>query len=327
MFLFIALISCNTNNDYEFEDKLYDCIINSNKNVNIEKKVKQLEKIFIKYEILSNSRGKSYVEFINRIFKLKSFSSLISDKLKEELKPFENIPDKITCLDTTILFDTIAARNSRLHVMTYAFEKALSESDISEPIGLIAFKYLTEDDFNHKFYKITFLLFLTKYILNPDIFYDSGMKRKLPPISKEDSEPVEIKERNIMIVFVGSENKIFVNNTEIKIKELNKMVKIFLLNPDNDKNLPEKKEIDLPKVGKIKVSKGIISFQTDRNTSYELYFQVQNELVRAINELRDDFSIKIFNKNFDNLTDEDKDIVSKVYPLCISEVEPRRMRK
>ena len=36
--------------------------------------------------------------------------------------------------------------------------------------------------------------------------------------------------------------------------------------------------------------KHVISVQTDRGTSYNVYFQVQNELVRAYNELRDELS-------------------------------------
>jgi len=55
--------------------------------------------------------------------------------------------------------------------------------------------------------------------------------------------------------------------------------------------------------------------------------QVQNELVRAVNDLRDDFAQKNFSKNFDDLSHEDQEIVRKVFPLAISEAEPRRMTK
>ena len=75
----------------------------------------------------------------------------------------------------------------------------------------------------------------------------------------------------------------------------------FFTNPTNNVNLPEmeEKEIQFPPgsssmlpadgtwVGN--VSKGVISLQNDRSTTYGKYLQVQNELVAAVNELRNDF--------------------------------------
>ena len=325
-FLLLILLSCNSqNNKYEFEDKLYNCVIESYKDINIEKKVRLLEKIYIKYEFLDDSKGKSYVNFINRIFEQGNFLVLISEELKDELKPFDIIPDRLTCLDTTIMFDTIASRNSRLSVITDAFKEIVSAGNISEPIEFIAFKNMTEDDFNHKFYKSTFLLFLTKFIQNPDFFSgtNTGIQRKLPPI--ENNKQTEINERNIMIVYVNAENVIFIDEQKVEIEDINQKTKIFYLNPKNDKNLPKKKEIDLPIIGKTKISKGIISLQTERNTRYEKYLQVQNELVRAINELRDDFAKEHFNTHYEDLPKTKQEIVNKVFPLSISEAEPRRM--
>ena len=47
------------------------------------------------------------------------------------------------------------------------------------------------------------------------------------------------------------------------------------------------------------VSKGVISLQNDRSTTYGKYLQVQNEIVAAVNELRDNFSNLYFDKDFD----------------------------
>ena len=70
-------------------------------------------------------------------------------------------------------------------------------------------------------------------------------------------------------------------------------------------------------------SKGVISLQNDRGTSYQAYIAVQNELVKAVNELRDEFSRANFGKKFARLTEEEQDIVKKAVPQNISEAEPK----
>ena len=91
----------------------------------------------------------------------------------------------------------------------------------------------------------------------------------------------------------------------------------------NDPNLPEKEVQDIEGFGEYPVSKGIISLQNDRGTSYQAYIAVQNELVKAVNELRDDFSRKNYSKVFSQLTEEQQGIVKKAVPQFISEAEPK----
>jgi hypothetical protein len=71
------------------------------------------------------------------------------------------------------------------------------------------------------------------------------------------------------------------------------------------------------------VSKGVISLQNDRGTSYQAYIAVQNELVKAVNELRDDFSMREFGKKFSRLSEDQQEIVKKAIPQNISEAEPK----
>ena len=99
-------------------------------------------------------------------------------------------------------------------------------------------------------------------------------------------------------------------------------MKEFLSNPADSPELPEKeaKEIE----GKTyMVSKGVISLQNDRGTSYQAYIAVQNELVKAVNELRDEFSLQEYGRPFVRLSKDEQEIVKKVVPQNISEAEPK----
>ena len=72
----------------------------------------------------------------------------------------------------------------------------------------------------------------------------------------------------------------------------------------------------------VPVSKGVISLQNDRGTSYKAYIAVQNELVKAVNELRNEFSMANFGKTYARLDEEQQGWVKKAVPQIISEAEP-----
>ena len=117
----------------------------------------------------------------------------------------------------------------------------------------------------------------------------------------------------------------------IALNQLKDIAKEFIVNPMDDENLPEKvnKEIELPEGGKwvYPVSEGVISLQTTRDTGYQSYIMVQNELTRAFNEVRDEVATRKFGSKFAELSEEQRNAVSKAVPLKISEAEPRNIKK
>ena len=117
----------------------------------------------------------------------------------------------------------------------------------------------------------------------------------------------------------------------IGLRQLKDKAKEFFLNPMDDENLPEKvnKEIQLADGGTwvYPESQGVISLQTTRDTNYQSYIMVQNELTRAFNEVRDEVAIRKFGAKFMELSADERDAVSKAVPMKISEAEPRNIKK
>ena len=72
---------------------------------------------------------------------------------------------------------------------------------------------------------------------------------------------------------------------------------------------------------------GVVSLQTTRDTGYQSYIMVQNELTRAFNEVRDEVAMKKFGAKFSELSEDQRNAVSKAVPLKISEAEPRNIKK
>lgn len=170
---------------------------------------------------------------------------------------------------------------------------------------------------------ISFLL-LTFFLLTSSINTDQGIQRKLPPPPKKQMEDTKVHKRDVLVVLVNMNDQIMVNSEFLPdVKMLKDKTKEFIANPGNDETLSEKKKVYIQELGSEEsVSKGVVSLQNDRGTSYEMYIAVQNQLTAAFNELRDEFSNARFGKNFNNLNNAQRKGVQKVIPINISEAEP-----
>jgi biopolymer transport protein ExbD len=170
---------------------------------------------------------------------------------------------------------------------------------------------------------IAFLL-LTFFLLTTTMDQNLGMPRRLPPLIEDEQEkPPEINKRNILQVRVNSADLLLVNSKPMEVQLLKDEVKTFLLNPKDDVDKPEKEVKNIELIGEVSVGKGVVSLQTDRGTSYNMYMAVQNEIMKAYSELRNEFSISRFQSPYAKLTEDQQKAVRVVYPLNISEAEPR----
>jgi len=175
---------------------------------------------------------------------------------------------------------------------------------------------------------IAFLL-LCYFLMTSTMDQQSGLQRRLPPMpdNNQKVEDQKVNRRNIVIVRINSADRLFAGNEAVDISQLKDKMKEFLSNPTDDPNLPEKEVKEIPGYGSYPVSKGVISLQNDRGTSYQAYISVQNELVKAVNELRDEFSKAKWGKVFNLLTEDQQDIVKEAIPQNISEAEPKDVSK
>ncbi len=158
---------------------------------------------------------------------------------------------------------------------------------------------------------------------------EEGIARQLPPIPPEDQkvEDQQVNRRNIIQVKINSNDRLLAGGVPMDVSQLKDKIKEFMTNPNDDPNLPEKEVKEVKGIGPVPVSKGVISLQNDRGTTYQAYITVQNELVKAINELRDDFSMRTFGKKFAKLDEEQQDAVREAVPQRISEAEPKDVKK
>jgi biopolymer transport protein ExbD len=189
---------------------------------------------------------------------------------------------------------------------------------------------------------IAFLL-LIFFLVTTTMDTDTGITRLLPPEPDPEQQDVEVKvnKRNVLVVLLNRNDRLMVGGTEMDRLQIKDKTIEFFTNPLNKEDLPELKDSEvqfppgasslLPPDGmwRGRVSKGVISLQNDRSTTYGKYLQVQNELVAAVNTLRNDFCNLYFDKDYDELNtanpiEEEIQLgIRKIYKMNISESEPK----
>ncbi len=174
---------------------------------------------------------------------------------------------------------------------------------------------------------ISFLL-LIFFLVTTSMAVDKGLSRRLPqplpPDMKLEDTETKIKDRDIFVVKINSMNQLLVEGKEMNVRELREAAKEFIENPANDENLPVKTQEEIEGLGLVEYTKDhVISVQNDVDTQYQAYLEVQNELVAAYNELRNDYAMTRFGKSYQELDEDTQKAIQKMYPQKISEAEPK----
>ena len=172
---------------------------------------------------------------------------------------------------------------------------------------------------------ISFLL-LIFFLVTTSMDVNQGLARRLPaPIPPDQKiEDKDINKRNLLVVKINSANQLMVQGQLMDVKQLREKAKEFIKNEQNNDHLPKLVEEDFgAPIGTIMYTKDhVISVQNDVDTQYQAYLDVQNELVAAYNELREECAKQYFHKSFSELEEEQQKQIQKIYPQKISEAEP-----
>ncbi len=174
---------------------------------------------------------------------------------------------------------------------------------------------------------IAFLL-LIFFLITTSMDTDRGLARRLPPPPENDKEQKnedKVKQRNVLQIYLNMYDQLMVNGEIMNVQQLRAKTKEFVANKYNDESLPEKTSKDVEFFGPTMVTeKHVVSLQNDRSSSYQAYIDVQNELVAAYNELRDELSQEKWGKKYSELNEDQQKAVRDIYPQKISEAEPKK---
>lgn len=129
---------------------------------------------------------------------------------------------------------------------------------------------------------------------------DKGLLRQLPspePQKQEQQESV-VDKKNLMMIHLTAGDTLLVNDQPMLVEQLKQETVRFVR-----------------RLGK----KHLISIVSDRDANYDLYFQMQNQLMEAYAQLRNEAAQKKYHVDYSLLTAAQKEQVRNIMPQRITE--------
>ena len=167
---------------------------------------------------------------------------------------------------------------------------------------------------------IAFLL-LIFFLLTTSMDTDRGLPRRLPPPG-DKTEAMKLKERNVLPVDLERDDRVKCAGEYVDVRELRERAKLFIANPQDDPDLPERVPEEIPFLGTVPVTKHhVIALRSDRESSYRAYVSVQEALAGAYRDLRDELARRKWQCPYADLTPDRQEAVRRVFPQKISEVK------
>ena len=138
---------------------------------------------------------------------------------------------------------------------------------------------------------------------------DKGLLRQLPspePQKKEQQQTV-VDKANLMALRLTAGDTLLVNDKPMKVSQLKEETIRFV-----------------HRLGK----KHLISIESDRDADYNLYFQMQNQLMEAYSQLRNETAQKKYHRDYALLNNDQKEQVRNICPcLLYTSPSPRDRQK
>ena len=174
---------------------------------------------------------------------------------------------------------------------------------------------------------------------------ESSIGKHMPPASQSErylavEDAIKsVERRNIIVMRLNSAGDMFLGSTYVKgslhnddlyAKELARL-KELISNPEDKAECPEieMRDIQMPdgSIRQFRVSKGLITFQNDRGTSYDDYTKAMKLITSAYKELREELSAEVFGKTLAELSDAEMQVIYRAIPMNVSEIEPKDIRR
>ena len=145
---------------------------------------------------------------------------------------------------------------------------------------------------------ISFML-LIFFLVTTSMDVDKGLKRQLPPEDKQKQQvTTNVEKSNLMTLRLDAANQLLVNDKPTDIRSLRRQVVDFV---------------------RQRGRQHLISLESDRDASYDVYFHIQNELVAAYTQLRNDKAREMYHRNFNQLSSDQKKKLNDLCPQRIAE--------
>ena len=145
---------------------------------------------------------------------------------------------------------------------------------------------------------ISFML-LIFFLVTTSMDVDKGLLRQLPsPEPQKKEQQTVVDKANLMELRLTAGDTLLVNGKPMKVSQLKEETIRFV-----------------HRLGK----KHLVSIESDRDADYNLYFQMQNQLMEAYSQLRNETAQKKYHRDYALLNNDQKEQVRNICPQRITE--------
>ena len=145
---------------------------------------------------------------------------------------------------------------------------------------------------------ISFML-LVFFLVTSSMDSDKGLGRKMAPLDEQQQEQVDVNRSNVLQIRLDERDSLFCDDQPVTLTQLQQQVESCVAAQQTDRY--------------------IIAVQTDRATSYDAYFEMQNAVVAAHRVLREKMAQQKFGRPFSQCSEEQREVIRRRYPQRISE--------
>lgn len=145
-------------------------------------------------------------------------------------------------------------------------------------------------------------MLLVFFLVTSSMDTDKGLSRQLPPIDDEAQKELDISRSNVMQIRLDSHDSLWIDNKTVAFADLQRQVESFVASRQTEHF--------------------VVGVQTDRATSYDAYFEMQNTIVAAFHSLRDKMAMQRYGHRFSQCTPDERAVIVKRLPLRVSEAQP-----
>jgi len=145
---------------------------------------------------------------------------------------------------------------------------------------------------------------------------------------RKKSEQIIIKERNIVIIDVDKDGQIKIENNLVEDNLIVTELKKYIISNPENKQMPVTIEKEFEHSGNVVMNKNLlVSAKFNQELDYKTYNEIRNKIYTSFNEVRNEFSLKTFNKTLVELIHSSEQIDSlkwnelkQIFPIRYSEI-------
>lgn len=146
---------------------------------------------------------------------------------------------------------------------------------------------------------ISFVL-LILFLVTTSMDVDKGLHRQLPPLQPEKEKPQQVDKSRIMTLHIDNRNNLTCNGDKVHIGSLRQKIIDFITVAGPQQH--------------------VIRLEADPASTYDAYFQTQNEIANAYLDLRNQEAQRRYGTSFARCSEDERAVVNDAFPQRLAEV-------